>query len=172
MSRHSLLAAVLVAAAVVPAAHVAIPAPAPVHVASIVHNVLDRATVVRWVETYLRGWRDKDDVAVGGIFTADAVYQAIPGDGTHTYAGRDAIREYWRAVTANQSDFSARHGEPVIQGDRAVVELWVTVRVDGNWRTFIETNVLYFAPGGQVRRNVEYWIGRDGRFDPPPAWGA
>lgn len=170
MFRHSLAAAVLVAAAAVPAAHFAVTAPAPSPNATV-HTALDRATVVRWVETYLRAWRDKDVAAVAEIFTEDALYQAIPGDDTHTFTGRDAIREYWRTVTANQSDLGARHGEPVVQGDRATVELWITLRVDGRWRTFIETNVLYFAPDGRVRANAEYWIGRDGRFDPPPGWG-
>ena len=166
MFRHRLLAVVLVAAAVLPAG------PAASAAAPSDHQTLNRATVVRWVETYLRAWRDKDDVAVGRLFTADAVYQEIPGDETRTFVGRRAIREYWRTITAGQSDVTTHYGEPLIQGDRAAVELWVSLRVNGNWLTLVETNVLYFAPTGQVRRNVEYWIPREGRFDPPPGWGA
>jgi uncharacterized protein (TIGR02246 family) len=133
--------------------------------------VLDRDTVARWVEAYLKAWKDKDDVAVGKLFTDDAVYQEIPGDEAHTYTGRQAIQQYWRTITAGQSDVTAHYGEPVIQGDRAAVELWITLRGGEKWMTIVETNIFYFAPGGQVRRNVEYWILRDGRFDPPAQWG-
>lgn len=167
--RRRVLAAALVAASAVPAAPVASAAPTP---EPVPHPALDRATVVRWVETYLRAWRDKDDVAVGRIFTDDAVYQEIPGDEAHTYVGRRAIQEYWRTITAPQSEVTTRYGEPLVDGDRASVELWVTLRVGETWLTIVETNVLYFARNGKVRRNVEYWIARDGRFDPPPGWGS
>ncbi|WP_067813596.1 nuclear transport factor 2 family protein [Actinomadura kijaniata] len=132
---------------------------------------LDRATVVRWVDGYLRAWRDKDDVAVGELFTRDAVYQEVPGDPARTYVGRDAIRAYWRTVTKGQSQVTALRGEPVIQGERASVELWITLRNNGRWVTLIETNVLSFR-NARVHRNAEYWILRDGRFAPPRGWGA
>ncbi|TCO50844.1 nuclear transport factor 2 family protein [Actinocrispum wychmicini] len=161
MIRRRFLALALVAALTVPAAQAA----------SATGHGPDRATVVRWVEEYLRAWRDKDDLAVGRIFTADAVYQEIPGDDAHTYVGRRSIQEYWRTITAGQTEVTTRYGEPLVQGDRAAVELWITLRANGNWLTFEETNVLYFARDGRVRRNVEYWIMRPGRFDPPARWG-
>jgi uncharacterized protein (TIGR02246 family) len=144
----------------------------PVQSAPATNPQLDRDTVTRWVESYLQAWKDKDDVAVGKLFTDDAVYQEIPGDEAHTYTGRQAIQQYWRTITAGQSDVTTHYGEPVIQGDRAAVELWITLKGGEKWMTIVETNVLHFAPGGQVRRNVEYWTLRDGNFAPPPGWGS
>jgi hypothetical protein len=133
---------------------------------------VDRPTVVRWVEAYLQAWREKDDVAVGHLFAPEAVYQEIPGDETRTFVGRDAIREYWRTITAPQSEVTTRYGEPLIQGRRTAVELWVTMRVNENWLTLVETNVMSFTRDGQVHHNAEYWTAREGRFDPPPGWGS
>lgn len=133
---------------------------------------LDRATVVRWVERYLQAWKDKDDVAVGRLFTRDAVYQEVPGDAGRTFVGRTAIRKYWRAITRGQSHVTARHGEPVIQGDRAAVELWITLRGGGKWMTIVETNVMTFDRNARVSRNAEYWTLRQGRFAPPRGWGS
>jgi uncharacterized protein (TIGR02246 family) len=144
----------------------------PAHSAPSADADLDRGTVTRWVESYLKAWKDKDDAAVGKLFTDDAVYQEIPGDEARTYTGRQAIQQYWRTITAGQSDVTAHYGEPVIQGDRAGVELWITLQAGGKWMTIVEANVLHFAQNGQVRRNVEYWTLRDGNFAPPPGWGA
>ncbi|WP_052423403.1 nuclear transport factor 2 family protein [Nonomuraea candida] len=133
---------------------------------------LDRATVVGWVERYLRAWKDKDDVAVGKLFTRDAVYQEVPGDDSRTFVGREAIRKYWRGITKGQSQVTTRYGEPVIQGDRAAVELWITLKGGGKWMTIIETNVMTFDRHGQVSRNAEYWTLRQGKFAPPRGWGS
>ena len=139
---------------------------------------LTTATVVRWTRAYLAAWRDKDADAAAQLFTPDAVYQAVPSVAAQTFQGRDAIRRYWSEVTASQSDLTARHGIPVITGDRAAVELWVTLRATGanpagdDWITLIEANFLIFARDGRCRRNVEYWNLQLGRLDPPPGWGA
>ncbi|WP_346114075.1 nuclear transport factor 2 family protein [Nonomuraea maheshkhaliensis] len=133
---------------------------------------LDRATVIGWVELYLQAWKDKDDVAVGKLFTRDAVYQEVPGDPGRTFVGRAAIRKYWRGITKGQSDVTTRYGEPVIQGDRAAVELWITLKGGGKWMTIIETNVMTFDRHGRVSRNAEYWTLRQGKFAPPRGWGS
>jgi uncharacterized protein (TIGR02246 family) len=171
ISATILLTAVLAAPAAYATPEPSLPPP-PAQSALPTNAQLDRDTVTRWVEAYLQAWKDKDDVAVGQLFTDDAVYQEIPGDEARTYTGRQAIQQYWRTITAGQSDVTTRYGEPLIQGDRAAVELWITLQAGGKWMTIVETNVLDFAPGGQVRRNVEYWTLRDGNFAPPPGWGS
>lgn len=132
--------------------------------------------VARWTAAYLDAWRAKDPDAAASLFTEDALYEVVPGVPAQTHRGREAIRRYWAAVTAAQSDMTGRHGVPLCSGDRAAVELWVTMRVpaDGGgtrWVTLIECNVLYFDHRMRCRRNVEYWTMQDGRLDPPPGWG-
>lgn len=173
-SHRTTAAFLLTAVLALPAACAAGPeaAPPPPAVSAPADADLHPDTVTRWVESYLQAWKDKDDVAVGQLFTDDAVYQEIPGDEARTYTGRQAIQQYWRTITAGQSDVTAHHGEPLVQGDRAAVELWITLQAGGKWMTIVETNVLHFAQNGQVRRNVEYWTLRDGNFAPPPGWGS
>ncbi|GGN47097.1 hypothetical protein GCM10012285_32470 [Streptomyces kronopolitis] len=139
---------------------------------------LTTADVSRWTDAYLEAWRTKNDAAAVRLFTPDAVYEAVPGVAAQTFRGRDAIGRYWRDITSGQSDMTGRHGTPVVTGNRAAVELWVTLRApainpDGDhWVTFLESNVLLFAPDGRCRRNTEYWNLQMGRLDPPQGWGA
>lgn len=133
---------------------------------------LSRDHVVAWAGGYARAWETKDAAAAAALFTDDAVYQVIPGVDAQTYTGRDAIAAYWRDVTAGQSEISVRHGEPIVTGARAAVELWASFRVaDGSWITLTEANVLTFAPDGLVERNVEYWTLNNARLEPPAHWG-
>ncbi|QTZ90213.1 nuclear transport factor 2 family protein [Streptomyces auratus] len=168
--RRTLLRAGLAAlplAAVAPAAHAAEPS-----------GHLTAADVSCWTDAYLEAWRTKNDTAAVRLFTPDAVYEAVPGVAAQTFRGRDAIGRYWRDITAGQSEMTGRHGTPVVTGNRAAVELCVTLRApainpDGeHWVTFLETNILLFAPDGRCRRNTEYWNLQMGRLDPPQGWGA
>jgi SnoaL-like protein len=138
---------------------------------------LDVAAVRRWVNGYVAAWRARDGDAAARLFTADAIYEAVPGVPDQTFVGRDAIRRYWIDVTASQSDIDILPGAPLVQGRRAAVELWVRLRApalnsaSGNEATIIESNFLQFAAGGLCRRNTEYYIVRTGWIDPPPGWG-
>ncbi|WP_199242981.1 nuclear transport factor 2 family protein [Vitiosangium sp. GDMCC 1.1324] len=139
---------------------------------------LSREDVVRWIEAYGKAWETKDADAAARLFTDDAIYEATPSVNDQTFVGRSAIHTYWENITAGQSDVTVKHGEPLVEGDRAVVELWVTMRVpalnpDGDhWVTLIETNVLYFDGQDLVSRNVEYWNLLMGKASPPAGWGA
>ena len=88
-----------------------------------------RAHVEGWAERYRAAWEQADDDAAGALFTEDATYRSDPMQEPHR--GRDAIRAYWRAVTAAQSEVSVAIGTPVVDGRRAVVEWWTQMNVDG-----------------------------------------
>jgi uncharacterized protein (TIGR02246 family) len=134
--------------------------------------------VAAWTDAYFAAWRTKDAEAAARLFTPDALYEAIPGVPDQTFQGREAIKTYWRDITAGQSEVTTRRGTPLVTGDRAYVEMWVTLRAAGanpegdDWITLIESNVLYFTPDRLCRRNVEYWNMQLGRLDPPAGWGA
>lgn len=155
----------------------AVAAEAPAASAAGGTPAVSAAHVVRWTRAYLAAWRAKDGDAAAGLFTPDAIYQVIPGIAEQTFVGRDAIRDYWVDITAPQSDLTALHGAPVVTGNRAAVELWVTMRVAGanpagdDWVTLIEANLLTFAPNGLCSRNAEYWTFQMGRITPPAGWG-
>ena len=68
-------------------------------------------------------------------------------------------------------------GQPIVSGDRAAIEIWVTFRdpvynPKGNHMiTLLETNVVTFVKSGLASKNVEYWNIIPGVHSPPPGWG-
>lgn len=131
-----------------------------------------------WIEGYGRAWREKDDRAVGALFTERALYASHPLEPPHR--GREEIRAYWRLATATQQDLVLRFGEPVFSGRRAAVEWWATMR-DGEWAakeagddriTHPGCLVLRFAADGLCEELREYWnVGFGPPVRPPEGWG-
>lgn len=134
-----------------------------------------------WVAAYGRAWREKDDRAVGELFSEDATYAS------HTlcppHRGREAVRAYWRRATVGQEDLDLRFGEPMVSagGRRAAVEWWATMR-DEEWAaeegrpgeaiTLPGCLVLVFSEGGLCEELREYWnVGFGPPTYPPEGWG-
>lgn len=135
------------------------------------------ATASRWMAGYLKAWETRDANAVVKLFTPKGVYQSIPGVKSQTFDGRAAIHKYWFNVTRPQSQIHGIQGRPIVNGNRASVEIWVTF-IDPQYNpkgshkiTLLETNVLTFVRGGLVSKNVEYWNIITGWHKPPPGWG-
>jgi hypothetical protein len=69
-------------------------------------------------------------------------------------------------------------GQPIVSGDRAAIEIWVTFRdpvynPKGNHMiTLLETNVVTFVKSGLASKNVEYWNIIPGVHSPPLGWGS
>jgi hypothetical protein len=123
-----------------------------------------------WAELYARAWEEADDEAAGALFTEDATYRSDPFGDPHR--GRDAIRSYWREVTASQSNVTVVVGRPVVEGRRAVVEWWTQMDNDGTPVTLPGALILEFDESGLCRALREYYnleVGR--RMAPPEGWG-
>ncbi|HEY2651226.1 MAG TPA: nuclear transport factor 2 family protein [Solirubrobacteraceae bacterium] len=138
---------------------------------------VSKAAAGTWMAGYLNAWRTRDADAVVKLFTPNAIYQSIPGVGNQTFVGRTAIHRYWFGVTRPQSQIRGIQGTPIVSGNRATIEIWVTF-VDpqynpkGNHRiTLLEANVVTFARSGLATKNVEYWNIIHGWHAPPPGWG-
>lgn len=131
----------------------------------------------RWMKGYLKAWETRDANAVVKLFTPNGVYQSIPGVPSQTFDGRAAIHKYWFDVTRPQSAITGIQGQPIVEGNRASIEIWVKFvdpqyNPNGKHRiTLLETNVLTFARNGLVTKNVEYWNIIVGWHSPPPGWG-
>lgn len=138
---------------------------------------IDAVTAGEWMDDYLEAWETKDSEAVMALFSEDAVYQSIPGVESETYVGRDAIGDYWTNVTASQSDITGIRGTPIVSGNQATIEIWVTFvnpefNPDGDhFLTLLEANVLTFSEDGLVTKNAEYYNIVPGKIDPPAGWG-
>ena len=125
--------------------------------------------VDEWAERYRRAWEEADDEAAAALFTEDATYRSDPLQEPHR--GREAIRAYWREVTAAQSDVSVAIGRPVVEGKRAVVEWWTQMDVAGEPVTLPGALILDFDDSGLCRAPREYYNWVPGsRVAPPPGW--
>ena len=139
---------------------------------------VSKKTATEWMAGYLDAWETRDADAVEGLFTPNGIYQSIPGVKSETFVGRAAIHKYWFDVTREQSKIHAVQGEPIVTGDRASIEIWVTFRdpeynPKGNHMiTLLETNIVTFVKGGLASKNVEYWNIIPGVHSPPPGWGS
>jgi ketosteroid isomerase-like protein len=130
---------------------------------------MDRERIGAWLEGYRRAWEEADTAAVLDLFTADAGYRSHPLRPVH--AGHDGIGAYWREVTADQDDVRVRFGEPIVDGDRAAVEWWTTMRAGGGPVTLAGCLVLAFAGEGRCRELRECWHLADDLVEPPDGWG-
>lgn len=122
-----------------------------------------------WLEAYARAWEERDADAAAALFTEDAVYQEQPYE--EPYRGRAGVHEYWSKVTATQSDVRMRYGTPIVDGHRAAVEWWVTLKNDGFELTLAGEFVLVFDDRGLVRVLREYWHFGEGAREPAAGWG-
>jgi ketosteroid isomerase-like protein len=130
---------------------------------------VDVSWASEWIEDYADAWRRGDDELVAELFTEDAVYRSTPF--RPPTVGRQAIGEYWRTVTSTQEGLELEFGEPVVHGNRVVVEWWAWMRDEGQDITLPGCLLLRFASGGRCEELREYWHLEQGRHEPPEGWG-
>jgi ketosteroid isomerase-like protein len=122
-----------------------------------------------WIERYRRCWEEGDVEGFVGLFTEDAPYHSHPFREPHV--GHDAIRAYG-AGNSGQENVEVRVGEPVVEGNRAAVEWWATLRdPDDGEVTLPGCLVLRFADDGRCEELREYWHLEPGLREPRPGWG-
>ncbi len=127
------------------------------------------ARVANWIESYRQAWETADSAAAAALFSEDASYRSNIFEEPHR--GRAGVEDYWRTVTAIQSEVTVRMGSPVIQSPRVVVEFWTTMRVDGGELTLPGCLLLRFDDDGLCTDLREYWHTLPELRQPPPGWG-
>jgi len=126
-------------------------------------------TVDEWIDGYRAAWENRDPDAAAALFTDDASYRETPY--SEPARGQDGVRAYWASVTSTQQDVTLLTGTPVVQGDRAAVEWWVTMLNGGTEVTLAGEFLLRFDENGLCRELREYWHVGEGRLTPPAGWG-
>jgi nuclear transport factor 2 (NTF2) superfamily protein len=122
-----------------------------------------------WIEGYRLAWESRDADAAAQLFTADATYRSNIFEEPHV--GREGVADYWRSVTAGQSEVRVRMGRPFAAGPRVAVEFWTNMYLDGDETTLPGCLLLDFDDEGLCRRLREYWSFTAGAHEPPPEWG-
>jgi hypothetical protein len=126
-------------------------------------------TVADWLAEYRRAWMERDPDAAAALFTDDALYREQPYD--EPFVGPAGVRDYWARATATQEAVELEYGTPVVVGDRAAVEWWVTLLKAGAEITLAGEFMLRFDEHGFCRELREYWHFAEGRRKPPAGWG-
>lgn len=130
---------------------------------------MSKDTVREWADAYKTAWETADSDAAAALFTEDGTYRAnIYED---PYRGRSGVAAYWTDVTSSQSDVTVKMGQPLVDGNRAVVEFWTKMRVGGEPVTLAGALLLEFADDGLCKSLHEYWNFQEGEVDPPQGWG-
>lgn len=126
-------------------------------------------SVERWAEAYRVAWESADSEAAAALFSETGTYRDNIYEEPHE--GRAGVAGYWAGVTAAQSNVTVQMGEPFVDGERAVVEFWTTMDIDGSPVTLAGSLLLDFDQDGLCRSLREYWNFTDGHHDPPAGWG-
>ena len=115
------------------------------------------AALEDWLARYEEAWEQRDPARAAALFTENAPYYEKPFDAPK--AGRNGIRDYWAAVTADQRDVDFTSSVVAVNG-RTGIARWnaklksassgVRVELDGVF-------VLTFDDGGLCSELREWW---------------
>ena len=121
-----------------------------------------------WAATWQRCWEALDAVPIVALYAEDATFSSHPGREVHR--GRVGVREYVEGAFGDESDVRAWFGEPIVDGERAAVRWWASLREAGEEATLAGTSVLRFDADGLVADQWDAWHLIAGRSEPPPDW--
>jgi ketosteroid isomerase-like protein len=124
-----------------------------------------------WVAGYSAAWKAQDADSVAALYAEDAVYRSHPF--REPLTGRKGVLDYTRWAFGSEQDVDFWFGEPIAEGDRAVVEYWALIlQRGGAISTLAGSVVLRFTEGRRVREHRDSWALEDGRRPPYDGWSA
>ena len=131
---------------------------------------ISRDIATAFVEAYGRTWNAWDIRGFCDLFSEDVVYVAHPTQETVT--GRAALQRYVEKEQREQGEVAVRMGTPLIDGDQAVAEFWVTATNGGAQATIAGCLIARLRnEDGRCNHFREYWFDIEGHTDPGPGWG-
>ena len=125
-----------------------------------------RAAADRFARTWEEAWLRRDVAAVTGLYAEGCVHRSMPFRPGH--AGRAAIVDYVSWSFSTEAATEVRFGRPLVAGDLATVEYWVTAVEHEGARpvTLAGCALLRFDPDGLVVEARDYWHVVDGHHRP------
>jgi hypothetical protein len=117
-----------------------------------------------WVEAWELGWRTHDVEPIAGRYAEGAVFRSHP-----FREPEDPGAYVERVLAEEEAEPEIWFGEPIVSGDRAAVEYWAILRVEGKEQTLAGTTLLRFDADGLVVEHRDYWAIEAGRRERPAA---
>lgn len=127
------------------------------------------ADVPKWLDSYRDAWHSRDPEAAAALFAPGSRYFEKPYD--EPFNGPEGVRDYWTKVTSTQDELNLRWGTPLVVGNRAAVEWWVTLLNHGAAVTLAGAMILVFGDDGLCAELREYFEFSEGHQTPPAGWG-
>lgn len=124
-----------------------------------------RTAAARWAAAWQRGWESLDPEPILACYAPDAVLSTEPF--REPYRGRDGVREYVIQALGEEEDPRVWTSDPIVDGDRASISWWASLREDGVDATLAGTSVLRFDAAGLVLEQWDAWNQLAMRRDPP-----
>ena len=122
----------------------------------------------RWAREWERAWREHDVAAVAALYAPGASFRSSP---FREPKDPGAYAEW--AFADEEPGADVRLGEPVVvDGDRAAVEYWATVRDrEGVETTIAGISLIRFGANGLVVEQRDYWHQLGESRQPHAGWG-
>jgi hypothetical protein len=128
-----------------------------------------RLVVNRWIRNYSKAWLKKDAKSIAALFAEDAMYHSHPFRLVNQ--GRKSILDYTLGALDVGEVYEVRFGKPVVEGSKAAVEYWTTMKEKLNDVTLAGCIMLHFAKNGLCKELHDYWVLQTGKLQTPPNWG-
>jgi hypothetical protein len=123
------------------------------------------ASARAWIDAWTRSWHAKDPELLAPVYAPDAVFRS------HPFREPQAPLEYARWAYAEEEGVpEVWMGDPVVAGDRAVVEWWAVVVENGEQVSLAGASILRFDEHGRVVDQHDYWGSAPGRTPPWHDW--
>ena len=122
---------------------------------------MDDATVAQWLTSYVDAWRTYDAVAIGALFSENAVYRFDPWEGEETVRGRDAIVSNWLEDPDATESWTAEYRPWAVDGDRVVAvgtTRYLTADREAVEREYHNVFLLEFAADGRCKEFTELYM--------------
>ena len=128
-----------------------------------------RSAAQRWADTWQRCWMSGDPEPIAALLAPSGRYSTGPF--REPYIGPAGALTYLRSVLGEESEVRARFGEPIVDGERASIQWWASMREPEREVTYAGTSTLRFDADGLVVDEWDSWNEAEGRHDPPAGWG-
>ena len=120
-----------------------------------------------WTSAWKNGWESLDPEPIMARYAPTAVHFTEPYREPSRNAGE--IRAYVERVLGEEEDPRVWMGEPIVDGDRAAIPWWASLREEGTDATLAGTSVLRFDADGFVIEQWDTWNQLAERLEPHPA---
>ena len=118
-----------------------------------------------WIAAWDRAWRSKDPAPLADVYADDVEFRS------HPFRAPQSPLVYARgAFDEEGEELELWWNEPVVDGNRAVVEWWTTLTERDAPVTLTGASVLTFRDDGRVAEQHDYWASADAHVQPWDGW--